>query len=89
MDYFAIVIAILGTAVGSIGTLLVQYFINKQQYKLDYYRHIIDKRFQAYEKVEILFKSIMTCYGGSIGIINKLIIAFIRKYKVIFVDYNI
>lgn len=47
MDYVAI--AISGTAVGSIGTLLVQYFINKQQYKLDYYRHIIDKRFKAYE----------------------------------------
>ena len=73
MDYVAIVIAISGTAVGSIGTLLVQYFINKQQYKLDYYRYIIDKRFKAYEKVEILFKLIMTCYGGSIGMINKIV----------------
>ena len=73
MDYVAIVIAISGTAVGSIGTLLVQYFINKQQYKLDYYRYIIDKRFKAYEKVEILFKLIMTCYGGSMGMINKIV----------------
>ena len=73
MDYVAIVIAISGTAVGSIGTLLVQYFINKQQYKLDYYRNIIDKRFKAYEKVEILFKLIMTCYGGSMGMINKIV----------------
>lgn len=73
MDYVAIVIAIFGTAVGSIGTLLVQYFINKQEYKLDYYRYIIDKRFKAYEKVEILFKLIMTCYGGSMGMINKIV----------------
>lgn len=73
MDYVAIVIAISGTAVGSIGTLLVQYFINKQEYKLDYYRYIIDKRFKAYEKVEILFKLIMTCYGGSMGMINKIV----------------
>ena len=73
MDYVAIVIAISGTAVGSIGTLLVQYFINKQQYKLDYYKYIIDKRFKAYEKVEILFKLIMTCYGGSMGMINKIV----------------
>ena len=73
MDYVAIVIAMLGTAVGSIGTLLVQYFINKQQYKLDYYKYIIDKRFKAYEKVEILFNSIMACYGGSMGLINKIV----------------
>ena len=73
MDYVAIVIDISGNAVGSIGTLLVQYFINKQQYKLDYYRYIIDKRFKAYEKVEILFKLIMTCYGGSMGMINKIV----------------
>lgn len=73
MDYVAIVIAILGTAVGSIGTLLVQYFINKQQYKLDYYKHIIDKRFKAYERVEVLFKLIMTCYSGSMGMINKIV----------------
>lgn len=73
MDYVAIVIAILGTAVGSIGTLLVQYFINKQQYKLDYYKHIIDKRFKAYERVEVLLKLIMSCYGGSMGMINKIV----------------
>lgn len=73
MDYVAIIIAVLGTALGAIGTLLVQYFINKQQYKLDYYRNIIDKRFKAYERVEVLFRLIMSCYGGSMGMINKIV----------------
>ena len=72
MDYVAI-IAVLGTALGAIGTLLVQYFINKQQYKLDYYRDIIDKRFKAYKRVEVLFRLIMSCYGGSMGMINKIV----------------
>lgn len=73
MDYVAVIIAISGTALGSIGTLLVQYFINKQEYKLDYYKNIIDKRFKAYERVEVLFKLIMTCYSGSMGMINKIV----------------
>ncbi len=72
MDYVAI-IAVLGTALGAIGTLLVQYFINKQQYKLDYYRDIIDKHFKAYKRVEVLFRLIMSCYGGSMGMINKIV----------------
>lgn len=73
MDYVAIIIAVLGTALGAIGTLIVQYFINKQQYKLDYYRHIIDKRFKAYQRVEVLFRLIMSSYGGSMGMINKIV----------------
>lgn len=73
MDYVAIIIAVLGTALGAIGTLIVQYFINKQQYKLDYYRHIIGKRFKAYERVEVLFRLIMSSYGGSMGMINKIV----------------
>lgn len=73
MDYVAIIIVVLGTALGAIGTLLVQYFINKQQYKLDYYRNIIDKRFKAYERVEVLFRLIMSSNGGSMGMINKIV----------------
>lgn len=73
MDYVTIIIAVLETALGAIGTLLVQWFINKQQYKLDYYRNIIDKRFKAYERVEVLFRLIMSCYGCSMGMINKIV----------------
>jgi hypothetical protein len=73
MDYITGIIAILGTFLGSIGTLLVQYFVKKQEYKLDYYKNIINKRFKAYERVEILFKLIMTCYSGSIGMVNKIV----------------
>lgn len=73
MDYITVIIAILGTVLGSIGTLLVQYFVKKQEYKLDYYKNIINKRFKAYERVEVLFKLIMTCYSGSIGMINKIV----------------
>lgn len=73
MDYITVIIAILGTVLGTIGTLLVQYFVKKQEYKLDYYKNIINKRFKAYERVEVLFKLIMTCYSGSIGMINKIV----------------
>lgn len=73
MDYITVIFAILGTISGSIGTLFVQYFVKKQEYKLDYYKNIIDKRFKAYERVEVLFKLIMTSYGGSMGIINKIV----------------
>lgn len=73
MDYITGIIAILGTFLGSIGTLLVQYFVKKQEYKLDYYKNINNKRFKAYERVEILFKLIMTCYSGSIGMVNKIV----------------
>lgn len=73
MDFITVIFAILGTISGSIGTLFVQYFVKKQEYKLDYYKNIIDKRFKAYERVEVLFKLIMTCYGGSMGIINKIV----------------
>ena len=52
---------------------MVQYFVKKQEYKLDYYKNIIDKRFKAYERVEVLFKLIMTCYSGSTGMINKIV----------------
>lgn len=52
---------------------MVQYFVKKQEYKLDYYKNIIDKRFKAYERVEVLFKLIMTFYSGSTGMINKIV----------------
>lgn len=69
MDY----ISVLGIAIGSLGTLLVQYFTKRQEYKLDYYRYIIDKRFKAYERVEILFKQLISCYSGPVGAINKVV----------------
>jgi hypothetical protein len=45
-----------GAAVGSIITGGIAIWLNKQNYKQDYYKKIIDKRIESYEQVSNLKK---------------------------------